>query len=146
MLLDNKCYIRTISKMINKEKKENVSSMWRGVVLEESLEDKSLLKMANIVDTSVDQLENEDRVMTFRNVEVSGSQKDSYIEKAKDKIKTGFYTHLCKDGQMIVVFRNKVFKFSADDPQLEKAREYGESIGIIPEQMVFEHLIDHPFD
>ena len=93
------------------DKEEAPSSMWQGVVLEESLEDKSMLNMARIVGTNVSKLEKENRVMTFQKVEVPGSLKSEYIEKAKTNIKQGFYTHLCKDGQMTVVFKNKVFSF-----------------------------------
>ena len=46
------------------DKKENPSSVWQGVVLEESLEDKSLLDMAKIVGTNVSELEKENRVFT----------------------------------------------------------------------------------
>ena len=48
---------------------------------------------------------------------------------------------------MCVIFKDKIFKFKKGQQSLlEKAREYGKSIGIIPEQMPFEHLIDYPFD
>ena len=130
----------------NKDIKENLSTMWQGVVLEEGLEDKSLLDMARIVRTNVSKLENENRVMTFHKVKIPDSMKDEYVERAKTNIKQGFYTHLCKDGQMTVVFKGRVFNFTADDPELNQAREYGKSIGIIPEQMPFEHLINNPFD
>ena len=128
------------------DKKETPSSMWQGVVLEESLEDKLMLNMARIVGTNISKLEKENRVMTFHKVEVPDSLRGEYIERAKTNIKQGFYTHLCKDGQMTVVFKNKVFNFGDNDPRLIKAREYGKSIGIIPEQMPFEHLINNPFD
>lgn len=128
------------------DKKETLLNVWQGVVLEESLEDKSILDMTRIVGTNVSKLEKENRVMTFHKVEVPDSLECEYIEKAKTNIKQGFYTHLCKDGQMTVVFKNKVFSFGDSDPKLIKAREYGKSIGIIPEQMPFEHLINNPFD
>jgi hypothetical protein len=130
------------------------STIWQGVVLAESLEDTSLLKMAKIVGTKISKLEKENRVMTFHNVEVRDAVLEKYVEKAKSTIKQGFYTHLCNpvrlrsglNAQMIVIFRNKIFRFGADDPQLIEAREYGKKIGIIPEQMDFEKLIDNPFD
>jgi hypothetical protein len=120
--------------------------VWKGVILEESLEDKSLLKLAKIVGTEINKLEKENRVMTFHKVEVADSDKDKYLKKATQIIKQGFYTHLCNKGEMYVIFRGKQFNFRKNDPQLEKAREYGKSIGIIPEQMPFEHLVDYPFD
>jgi len=47
---------------------------------------------------------------------------------------------------MYVIFKGKIFKFKKGESLLDEAKEYGKSIGIIPEQMPFEHLIDHPFD
>jgi hypothetical protein len=120
--------------------------MWRGVVLEESLENKSVLGMVKVVGTNVNKLEKENRIFAFHNIEVPDSIKDEYVDKVKNVIKQGFYTHLCKGGRMVVIFRNKVFDFRANDPDLIKAREYGKLTGIIPEQMPFEHLIDNPFD
>ena len=138
--------IATMKKEKDMDSKEGASNMWQGVVLEESLEDRSLLKLAKIRGTDVDSLENENRVMTFHQVEVPDSLKEEYIQKAQNAIRQSFYTHLCRDGQMIVVFKGRVFNFTVGDPELNKAREYGKSIGIIPEQMPFEHLIDNPFD
>lgn len=120
--------------------------VWQGVLLEESLEDKSLMDMAKIIGTSVSKLERENRTMTFHKVEVEDSDKDKYLDMAMHSLKPAFYTHLCKNGEMYVVFRGKIFNFRKGDPELKRAKEYGQSIGIIPEQMPFEHLIDHPFD
>lgn len=120
--------------------------VWKGVLLEESLENKSLMDMVSIRGTSVSKLEKENRIMTFHKVEVEDTNKDKYLNMAMHVIKPAFYTHLCKDGEMYVVFRGTTFNFRKGDPELNRAREYGKSIGIIPEQMPFEHLVDHPFD
>ena len=124
----------------------NKNMVWQGVLLEESLEDKKLLSLAKIVGTDVDRLEEENRVMTFHKVEVEDANRDKYLDMAMQAIKPAFYTHLCSGGEMYVVFRGKMFNFRKEDPELNRAREYGKSMGIIPEQMPFEHLVDHPFD
>ncbi len=128
------------------KKREIPISVWQRVILEESLNDKSLLDLVDVVGTDVDKLEEENRVMTFHKVEIPNSFKDKYIKLVENNIKKGFYTHLCQGGEMTVIFNNKVFSFDKDDSKLIEAREYGKSIGIIAEQMPFEHLIDHPFD
>ena len=120
--------------------------VWQGVLLEESLEDKSIMNLVSIKGTSVSKLEKENRTMTFHKVEVQDSDRQNYLDRAMHTIKPAFYTHLCKDGEMYVVFRGAMFNFRKQDPELNRAREYGKSIGIIPEQMPFEHLVDHPFD
>lgn len=121
-------------------------NVWQGVVLEESFDDLSLLEMAKVIDTEKCQLEGEDRIMTFNNVEVDASKKNKYVEKASLDIKYGFYTHLCKDDTMVVAFKNKVFEFRKDNPLLEHARQYGLSVGILADQLCFERIIDNPFD
>lgn len=119
---------------------------WKGVILEESLEDKSLIKLTKIISTEKDNLEGEDRVMTFHKVEVEDNKKDEFIQKAMKSIKNGFYTHLVKDKVMYVIFNNHMFKFSKGYPELEEARKYGKERGIKEEQMPFEHLLENPWD
>ena len=122
------------------------NNVWQGVLLEESLEDKSLLSIAKIINTDKFKLENEDRVMVFHKVEVKDSDKQNYLDRAMHILKPAFYTHLCNNGEMYVVFRGAMFNFRKKDSELNRARDYGKSIGIISEQMPFENLIDHPFD
>jgi len=119
---------------------------WKGVILEESLEDKSLIKLAKIISTDIENLEGEERIMTFHKIEVSDNNKEKFIGQAIKTIKQGFYIHVVKDKVMYIIFKNHMFKFSKGYPELEEAREYGKSIGIPAEQMPFEHLIEHPWD
>jgi hypothetical protein len=109
---------------------------WQGVILRESLEEKSLLKLVKIVETKKDRY----------NIEVDDKNKEEFVQKAIKSIKPKFYIHLVKDKVMYVMFRNHMFKFSRGYPELETAREYGKSIGIIEKQMPFEHLLKSPWD
>ena len=120
--------------------------VWRGVILEESLEDKSLLSLVKIVGTKKEKLEGENRFMTFHKIEVKEKDKDKFIHKVVKSIKYGFYTHLVKEGVMYVVFKGHMYKFSKGFPELEMAKDEGRKMGIPEEQMPFEHLVDHPFD
>ena len=122
--------------------------MWKGVIIEESLEDKSLLSLVKIISSRQTTLENESErgVLTFHSVELKDSNLDEFIETAQKSIKDSFYIHICKDSEMIVIFRNKVFRFSSDNLEgLNEAREYGISVGVFKEQMPFEKLIGNPF-
>lgn len=120
--------------------------VWQGVLLEESLEDREILGLAKIIGASTSKLEEEERIMTFHKVEVEDEDKNRYLDIALHTIKQGFYTHLCKNGEMYVVYKGVVFNFRKEDPNLRRAREHGKSLGIIEAQMPFEHLTDHPFD
>ncbi len=119
--------------------------VWKGVILEESLEDKFLLDLVKIVNTKKEKLEGEDRVMTFHSVEIKDDKKDEFIEKAVESIKQSFYLHIVKQGVMYIVYRGKSFKVSKESEELKKARDYGKSIGILEEQLPTENLIDNPF-
>lgn len=45
---------------------QNATDNWQGVVIEESLQDKSLLNIVNIIDTKTSRLENENRIKQTR--------------------------------------------------------------------------------
>jgi len=62
-----------------KKEKENSANIWQGVVLEEGLDDKSLLNLAKIVGTDIDKLEEEDKVMTFHKIEVNDAERHQFI-------------------------------------------------------------------
>lgn len=119
--------------------------VWKGVLIEESLEDKKLLRLVKFGKKKRFRLEGERRIMTFCNIEVRDEIKEKYVKLAMRSIMPSFYTHLCKDGEMYVVFRGRYFKFKEGDRDLERAREYGESQGILRDQMEFEYLINHPY-
>ena len=119
---------------------------WKGVIIEESLEDKSLLDLVKIKDTKKERLEGENRVMTLHKVEVSDKNKDDFVQKAIKSIKQSFYIHLVKNKVMYVIFKNIMYKFSKGYPELEEAREHGKKIGIKEEQMPFEYLLEEPWD
>ncbi len=118
--------------------------VWKGVIIEESLEDKSLLELVKIIKTKKTTLENESErgFLTFYYIEVD--DKDKFVEKAIKAIKGQYYIHICQDGIMIVIYKNKAFEFSSST-ELNKARDYGLSIGIIKEQLSFEELINDPY-
>jgi len=122
--------------------------VWRGVIIEESLNGKSLLKLAKIVETEKSILENEAEtgVLTFHKIEVPDKTKDAFLKMARTSIKDNFYIHICKSGVMIVIYRNKIFEFSKNEiEKINEAREYGASRGILREQLEFEVLIDDPW-
>lgn len=122
--------------------------VWKGVIIKESLDNESVLKLVKIIKSRKTTLEKEeDRgSLTFLCVEVKDEDKNTFINKVKSSIKSGFYIHIVRENNMIVIYRNKVFEFSSQDlGNLEEARNYGLSIGILREQMPFEELIKNPY-
>ena len=48
---------------------------------------------------------------------------------------------------MIIIFKDKIFEFTGDEKEkISDAKKYGISIGILPEQLEIEGLINNPFD
>jgi len=109
--------------------------VWKGVILKESLDDGSILKLANIIETKQDRYA----------VEVREKDKDEFVQKAIKTIKPKFYLHLVKDKVMYVIFKDRMFKFSKGYPELETAREVGKELGIVEDDMPFEKLLENPF-
>ncbi|MBI2578226.1 MAG: hypothetical protein HYW26_00795 [Candidatus Aenigmarchaeota archaeon] len=84
--------------------------------------------------------------MPFHNIVVDVSRKNEFVRKAKNSLKKRWYIHICRNKEIVVIFRNKSFQFSKGDENLEQARKYGISQGIPEEQLGFEELIKKPFD
>ncbi len=125
-----------------------MDNKWKGVIIEESLDDKSILDRVKIVKSKKSTLEKEAEkgTMTFHYIELNLEKKDGFVKKALGSIKDGWYLHICKDGVMVVIYRNKVFEFSSDEQdKLNQARDYGISISILKEQMPFEVLVKNPY-
>lgn len=122
--------------------------VWKGVVIKESLRDDSVLRLVKIIRTKRTTLEKEKErgFLTFTCIMVKDEDKNTFVNRAKSLIKGGFYVHIVKENNMIVIYRNKIFKFSSEDMnKLKEARNYGLSIGILRDQMPFEELIKNPY-
>lgn len=123
--------------------------MWKGVIIDESLDDTSLLDMVTEVGYLESLLEGEDEkgVMHFRQFEISDDKKDIFVNTAKKSIKQGWYIHICRDGTMIIIFKDRVFEFTeSEKDKIKSAKDYGISMDILPEQLEIENLIRNPFD
>lgn len=122
--------------------------VWKGVMIEESLENAEIFDM--VLETGYEEtlLEGEDEkgVMHFHQFEISDDKKDSFVSAAKKSIKQGWYLHICNGGKMVVIFKDRIFELAENETnKIEEARNYGLSVGIIREQMPFEEIIRDPF-
>lgn len=120
--------------------------VWKGIILEESLDDRKILDLARIVGTEVRTLRGDNRLVTFHMVELSDDNKNTFlIEAMKVMKRDAFYAHICQKDEIYIIYRNALFNFREGEIEAEKAREYGRSLGILPIQMFFENLIKYPF-
>jgi hypothetical protein len=125
------------------------NKVWRGVLIEESLQNTAIPSEFRVIDTRLSFLESEEKrgTMHFHNVEVDDADKDKLVAALRANLKPGWYCHLVNDGVMVVVFSGESFTIQRGDIRsAEAARQYGASQGILSEQMTFEHLLERPFD
>lgn len=121
---------------------------WKGVIIEESLDDKEILKLVKIINTRKSFLEAEKKkgTMKFYSIEVTDERKIEFVTKTELAIKQGWYIHIVKDNRTVMIFRKKHFEFSKNEKdKIKMAKDYGISIGILPEQMEIESLFEDPF-
>jgi len=118
--------------------------VWKGVVIGESLDDKTLLKVVNIVRTKLSTLEGEEEKgeWHFHSVHVDDARVDEFVEKAKSAIKQRWWTHLVNGNEAVVVLEGRAFWHRrGDEVTLKKIRDYVASQGILqlPEdEMLFD--------
>lgn len=112
------------------------SKKYKGAIVEESLEDRSVLENFDIIDTTVTDDENPNDRWHINKVLADREQ----IEKLSKFIKSEkWYVHFWdEEGNMIVVFRDKIFSFRKDDLDgRREAVEYGLTVNIPEEQLDF---------
>ena len=121
--------------------------MWKGVLIEESMDVSEILSEIKIRDTKVTAQEEEDKgEFHFYNIEVFEDKLEKVIEFISHNIKEGWYFHLVKDREMIVLFHNKVFKAKNEHQnEIDEIRKYARSQGIIAEKLPLEKLFDNPY-
>ena len=112
--------------------------MWKGVIIEESLEDKSILEKVSIVKTrkSFDDVTQMD--WTMHDVEVSDENITQVAELAVNCIKKGWWVDFRKDKTAYIILKNKIFNFTNEEIEKQKeAQTYAISVGVDPRQADF---------
>ncbi len=117
-----------------------------GTIIEESLEDKSVLGMVKILSTKVEEVEEEHQTpwlkqWTLHKVEILESKADIVARKLSETLRHGaehdsWYADYKNKKWHYIVFPNKIFKIDRIDAKgYAGARAYGISLGI-PEYQV----------
>ncbi len=120
---------------------------YRGVIIEESLDDKSVLEQVNIVETKVEPVKEGHKTPWLKQwilhtVEISEDQAEEIAEKISHSIEKehpAWYADYKNDEFHFIIYPNKVFKVDLHNPILYKdAKEYGISLGIPESQVNFK--------
>jgi len=112
-----------------------MEKLFKGVVIEESLEDNRILNELEIVGFRISSDETPQDRWHLYTVKVS----EEDIVKLSKCIKSGkWYMHFWSGRDVIAIFKNKKFEFNYDDRDTWKdAVDYGLSVGTPQEQLSF---------
>ena len=117
---------------------------YKGTIIEESLQDTSVLKDVTIVETKVEPITPEHktpwlRQWTLHSVEIPEEKAQEVAEKISrifDIEHPDWYADYKNDSYHFIIFQGKVFKVDLNNPVLyTEAKKYGVSLGI-PEYQV----------
>lgn len=116
---------------------------YQGVIIEESLENKDILKDVKISETKVEEVVEEHKTpwikqWTLHTVEIVENQAKDVAEKISKALdsKHDWYADFKNDTHHYIIFRNKVFYIDRKSKeQYNEAKRYGISLGI-PEYQV----------
>ena len=118
-----------------------------GVIIEESLEKKAVLKKVKIIKTEIEQVAEEHKTPWFKKwtlhtVEIEEKQAEAIakeLSKSLDSQHDGsWYADFRNNKFHYIIFRNKIFFIDRrSKEQYDEARKYGISLGIPEYQVAF---------
>ena len=119
--------------------------IYSGVIIEESLEDSTVLNDVKIVSTKVEEVTEKHKTpwikqWTLHTVEIPEDSADIVAKKISESLDSehNWYADFKNDQFHYIIYRKKVFKCDRETPVLYKdAREYGISLGIPEHQVDF---------
>jgi len=116
---------------------------YKGVIIEESLENTGVLKDVEILETKIEKVTEEHKTpwltqWTLHTVEISEETADSIAEKLSTDLEKehNWYADYKNNKYHYIIYRGKIFKVDLKNPVLyEEAKQYGIALGI-PEYQV----------
>src|SRR3989344_9393640 len=118
---------------------------YKGVIIEESLQDTSVLKKVRVLKTKVESITPKHKTpwlkqWTLHTVEVPEEKAEDVAEKLSKSLdyshNSSWYAGFKNDKYRFIIFKDKIFKVKLDDAQgFKEAKQYGISLGI-PEYQV----------
>lgn len=119
---------------------------YTGVIIEESLDNKDILRKIKIIKTKVEKVTEKHKTpwitkWTLHTVEIHENQANSIAEEISKSLDSqhNWYADFKNEKVHFIVFRNKVFRIDrTSKEQYDEAKSYGISLGI-PEYQVDFH-------
>src|SRR3989338_7794180 len=118
---------------------------YKGIIIEESLENKDVLKDVTILSTKVEEVTEKHKTpwlkqWTLHTVEIPEGGQEGIAEKISRALDSqhAWYADLKNDKFHYIIFRNKVFKVDRSKPEeYIEVEQYGASLGIPDYQLDF---------
>ncbi|MBU1015308.1 hypothetical protein KKI17_02625 [Patescibacteria group bacterium] len=118
---------------------------YKGVIIEESLENKDVLSEVTILETKVEEVTEEHHTphlkqWTLHTIEIPEDRGAEVAEKISKVLATShghWYADFKNDTHHYIIFRNKVFYVDRESKeQYDEAERYGTSVGIPEHQLI----------
>lgn len=118
---------------------------FKGVIIEESLENKEVLKKVKILSTKIEQVKESHKTpwikqWTLHDVKIPEDRAEEIAKELSKSLdsKHNWYADFKNNKIHFIIFKNKVFKINRESKeQYNKATQYGISIGIPSYQVDF---------
>ena len=118
---------------------------YKGVIIEESLENKKILGKIRVLDTKIEQVTVNHQTpwikqWTLHTVEITENEADNVAEEISKSLdsKHNWYADFKNETTHYIIFRNRVFKIDrTKKEQYDEATRYGISLGIPDYQVDF---------
>jgi len=119
---------------------------YKGVIIEESLENPILIKDLTILETKVEQVTASHQTpwlkqWTLHTVEIPENKAEEIARKIGQNLETehmAWYADFKNDGYHFIIFSNRVFKVDRTKPEeYENVKRYGVNLGIPDYQLDF---------
>jgi len=121
---------------------------YRGVIIEESLEDKSILKEVKILETEIEPVTKKHQTpwlkqWTIHTVEIRDAQAEEIAEKISQSLnsKDGWYADFKNNAIHFIIFHDKVFRVNRrNKKEYNRVKQYGLSLGVPDYQLNWEEI------
>ena len=121
---------------------------YTGVIIEESLDDISVLQEVKILDTRIEEVTEQHQTpwlkrWTLHDVEIEEAQAESIAKKLSKDLESEheWYADFKNDKTHYIIFRNKIFKVNRQNPEeYNEVTKYGISLGIPDYQVNFTNV------
>lgn len=145
-------YSRTYVSLSSTTKVTSFSNNFKGVIIEESLADKSVLSKIKIEKTRIEQVTKKHKTpwlkhWTLHTVEVAGEEAYVIAQEISRSFdyshKSAWYADFKSDKYHYIIYKDKIFKIDRGKPEeYRAATDYGISLGIPDYQVDFSPFIN----